>query len=69
MAELRLEQVLRKPMITEKNTLLSEDNKYTFEVHPSATKMLVKAAVEDAFKVDVLSVHTLNVKPKAKTRA
>lgn len=68
MAELRLEQVLRKPMITEKNTLLSEDNKYTFEVHPSATKISVKAAVEDAFGVDVLKVHTLNVKPKAKTR-
>lgn len=68
MAELRLEQVLRKPMITEKNTLLSEDNKYTFEVHPFATKILVKAAVEDAFGVDVLAVHTLNVKPKAKTR-
>lgn len=68
MAELRLEEVLRRPMITEKNTLLSEQNKYTFEVHPNATKIMIKAAVEDAFGVDVLKVHTLNVKPKAKQR-
>lgn len=68
MAELRLEDVLRRPMITEKNTMLSEQDKFTFEVHPSATKIMIKAAVEDAFKVDVLQVHTMNVKPKAKTR-
>lgn len=68
MAELRLEDVLRRPMITEKNTLLSEQSKFTFEVHPNATKIMIKAAVEDAFGVNVTSVHTLNVKPKAKTR-
>lgn len=68
MAELRLEEVLRKPLITEKNTMLSEQNKFTFEVHPSATKIMIKAAVEDAFGVNVLYVHTLNVKPKPKAR-
>jgi large subunit ribosomal protein L23 len=61
MPELRLEDVLRRPVITEKN-------KYTFEIHPNATKIQVKAAVEDAFNVTVLSVNTINVKPKAKTR-
>lgn len=68
MAELRLEDVLRRPMITEKNTLLSEQNKFTFEVHPKATKIMIKAAVEDAFGVNVTNVHTLNVKPTAKMR-
>ncbi len=68
MAELRLEDVLRRPLITEKNTLLSEQNQYTFEVHPNATKILVKEAVEEAFGVDVLKVRTLNMKPKAKER-
>ena len=68
MPELRLEDVLRRPVITEKNTLLSEQNKYTFEIHPNATKIQVKAAVEDAFNVTVLSVNTINVKPKAKSR-
>lgn len=43
MPELRLEDVLRRPVITEKNTLLSEQNKYTFEIHPNATKIQVKA--------------------------
>ena len=68
MPQLRLEDVLRRPVITEKNTMLSEQNKYTFEVHPDSTKILIKAAVEDAFGVKVLSVNTLNVKPKPKTR-
>jgi large subunit ribosomal protein L23 len=68
MPELRLEDVLRRPVITEKNTMLSEQSKYTFEVHPNATKIQVKAAVEDAFKVTVLAVNTINVKPKAKAR-
>jgi large subunit ribosomal protein L23 len=68
MPELRLEDVLRRPVITEKNTMLSEQNKYTFEVHPDSTKIQIKAAVEDAFKVTVLSVNTLNVKPKPKSR-
>lgn len=68
MPQLRLEDVLRRPVITEKNTMLSEQNKYTFEVHPDSTKILIKEAVEDAFGVKVLSVNTLNVKPKPKTR-
>ena len=68
MPELRLEEILRRPVITEKNTMLSEQNKYTFEVHPDSTKILIKAAVEDAFNVKVLSVNTLNVKPKPKSR-
>ena len=68
MPELRLEEILRRPVITEKNTMLSEQNKYTFEVHPDSTKIQIKAAVEDAFNVKVLSVNTLNVKPKAKSR-
>lgn len=68
MPELRLEDVLRRPVITEKNTMLSEQNKYTFEVHPDSTKILIKAAVEDAFGVTVTAVNTLNVKPKPKSR-
>lgn len=68
MPELRLEDVLRRPVITEKNSLLSVEDKYTFEVHPDSTKIQIKAAVEDAFKVTVTAVNTINVKPKAKSR-
>lgn len=68
MPELRLEDVLRRPVITEKNTVIASQNKFTFEVHPNATKILIKAAVEDAFDVHVLDVNTINVKPKVRTR-
>jgi large subunit ribosomal protein L23 len=69
MPELRLEDIIRRPVITEKNTwLMEKNNQYTFEVHPDSTKIQVKAAVQDAFGVKVKAVNTLNVKPKAKSR-
>ena len=68
MAELRLEDVIRRPVITEKNSWLMDQDQYTFEVHPDSTKIQIKSAVQDAFGVKVKAVNTLNVKPKAKTR-
>ena len=68
MAELRLEQVIRRPLITEKNTWLMDQNQYTFEVHPDANKLQIRAAVEETFSVSVKAVNTLNVKPKKKSR-
>jgi len=68
MAELRLEEVIRRPVITEKNSMLMASDQYTFEVHSDATKIMIKAAVEGAFGVKVKAVNTLNVKPKAKSR-
>jgi len=57
-------QVIRRPVITEKNTLLSEQNKYTFEVAKDANKPQIKAAVEMAFKVKVVSVNVIHVPGK-----
>ncbi|HEV2073969.1 MAG TPA: 50S ribosomal protein L23 [Thermomicrobiales bacterium] len=68
MAELRLEDVIRRPVITEKNSWLMDKDQYTFEVHPDSTKIQIKSAVQDAFGVRVKAVNTLNVKPKAKSR-
>jgi len=68
MAELRLEDVIRRPVITEKNTWLMEQGQYTFEVHPNANKIQIKAAVQSAFDVKVSAVNTLNVKAKSKSR-
>ena len=51
--------VIVRPLITEKGTLLSEQNKYAFEVAPGANKMQIKAAVELAFNVVVLKVNTM----------
>lgn len=56
--------LIRRPIISEKNTLLMESGQYTFEVSSKATKEQVKAAVETIFKVNVVAVNTLNVSPK-----
>jgi large subunit ribosomal protein L23 len=52
-------QVIRRPLVTEKGTHLSEKlNAYSFEVHPLASKADVKKAVEQLFEVRVVSVRT-----------
>lgn len=57
-------QVLRRPIITEKNSMLLGKNKYTFEVAQDANKPLIKEAVEKAFKVNVVSVNVMCVPGK-----
>ena len=54
------------PVITEKATLASENNQVVFEVALSATKPMIKEAVEGLFKVKVNAVNTLRVKGKLK---
>ena len=54
------------PVITEKATLLSEQNKVVFRVAEDATKDEIAAAVEELFKVKVIKVNTMNVKGKTK---
>jgi len=54
------------PVITEKATLLSEQNKVVFKVARHATKDEIAEAVEQLFKVNVTKVNTLIVKGKTK---
>jgi len=54
------------PVITEKATMLSEQNKVVFRVARHATKAEIAEAVENLFKVNVLKVNTINVKGKTK---
>jgi len=63
---MHLYQVLRRPVITEKNTALQEQNKYAFEVAGKANKNQVKQAVEKAFKVKVVGVNVLTVPGKTR---
>jgi len=63
---MHLYEVLRRPLITEKNTLLQAQSKYVFEVAKQANKILVKKAVEAAFKVKVNSVNVLTVPGKTR---
>lgn len=53
-------QIIKTPLITEKNTTLSETGVYVFEVHSDATKPQIKKAVEIGFSVKVNSVRTSN---------
>jgi large subunit ribosomal protein L23 len=53
--------------LTEKGTRLSEEeNKYIFRVNPAANKVEIKQAVEELFKVNVVSVNTMNRQGKKK---
>ena len=54
------------PVITEKATLLSEQNKVVFRVADDASKDEIAAAVEELFKVKVTKVNTLVTKGKTK---
>lgn len=55
-----LMDLVRRPIITEKATLLLENNQYTFEVSPKATKSEIKAAIESLFEVKVIGISTIN---------
>ena len=54
------------PIITEKTTIISENNQVVFEVPLSASKPEIKEAVEQLFKVSVSAVNTMRVKGKTK---
>lgn len=53
-----MKQIIRSPLITEKNTTLSESGVYVFEVHMDASKPEIKKAVETGFSVKVQGIRT-----------
>ena len=63
---MNINEVLIKPLITEKNTMLGAQGKYTFKIDRRANKTQVKEAVEAIFKVDVTAVNTISVPPKSR---
>jgi large subunit ribosomal protein L23 len=63
---LNLNEVLIRPLITEKNTMLTAQGRYTFEVDKRANKPMVRQAVEQIFKVDVTAVNVINVPGKTR---
>ena len=60
--------VIVRPIISEKSMDESSRGKYTFEVHGDASKIQVKAAVEELFKVQVTKVNVLTTQAKEKRR-
>ena len=62
----RMYEIVRRPVITEKATLLSEHNQVSFQVPLDASKPEIKAAIEGLFKVKVTAVNTLRQLGKLK---
>ena len=63
---MHLYEVLRRPLVTEKNTELQAQGKYAFEVAREANKHQIKQAVEKAFKVEVIAVNVMTVPGKTR---
>jgi large subunit ribosomal protein L23 len=58
---MHLYEVLVRPLVTEKSTILQTAGKYAFEVGKDANKNQIKEAVEKAFKVKVTAVNVITV--------
>ena len=60
------EEIIIRPVVTEKSNDELQQGKYTFEVNKKATKVQIANAVEKLFEVKVLKVNTMTVKGKTK---
>jgi large subunit ribosomal protein L23 len=60
--------VLKKPLITEKMSMLASKRQYAFAVDINANKIEIQQAIEKRFNVDVVSIRTIRVKGKKKTQ-
>ncbi len=69
MADLKYYDVILKPLVTEKSMGMMSEKKYTFSVHPDATKNQIKEAVEKMFSgAKVEKVNTMNLDGKKRRR-
>ena len=69
MANLQYFDVILRPVVTEKSMADMAEKKYTFLVHPEATKVQIKEAVEQMFEgTQVKAVNTMNLDGKTKRR-
>ena len=74
MSALLAHEIIVRPVISEKSIDLSTcepNHRYTFEVHPHANKIQIKAAVEELYRkenVSVVGVNVLTTKAKEKRR-
>ncbi|MDR1380043.1 MAG: 50S ribosomal protein L23 [Tannerella sp.] len=62
--------IIIKPIVTEKQTAITKKtpNRFGFRVSPEANKLEIKKAVEEMYKVSVVSVNTMNYSGKVKSR-
>ena len=67
MNKLHLFDKILAPIVTEKSTNLSEQNKIIFKVHYKANKVNLKKNIEKIFKVNVIKINIINKKTRIKT--
>ncbi len=67
MEKLHLFDKIISPLVTEKSTNLSEQNKIIFKVNSKANKKNLKSNIEKIFKVNVIKVNIINKKTRIKT--
>ena len=67
MQKIHLFDKIISPLVTEKSTNLSEQNKIVFKVHERSNKKNLKKNIEKIFKVNVIKVNILNKQPRKKT--
>ena len=60
------QDIIIKPIITERSMDMLADKRYVFKVQPDATKPEIAAAIEEMFGVEVASVNTISMKKKPK---
>jgi len=65
---LQASEVILRPVISEKSMDHTQRGKYTFRIHDDANKLQVKNAIEELFKVNVLTVNVSTMKAKEKSR-
>jgi large subunit ribosomal protein L23 len=61
-------EILIRPIVSEKSYSLIADRKYTFHVHKNAHKTQIRQAIEQLFEVHVTAVNVSKVQPKVKRR-
>jgi large subunit ribosomal protein L23 len=66
MKALNIYEIIKKPLVTEKNTVLQAQGKYVFEVGLRATKPQIKKAIESIYTVGVTDVNIIGVVGKKK---
>ena len=67
MEKIHLYDKIISPLVTEKSTHLSEQNKITFKVNSKANKKNLKTNIEKIFKVNVTKINIINKKTRIKT--
>ena len=63
-----MKPIIKRPILTEKMTMLAEQNQYAFEVEISSNKIEIAKAVSKRFSVEVRSVRTILYKGKRKSQ-